>query len=476
VDQHSAPAASGALHGNHAIVVGGGFSGLLAARVLSDHFRRVSVLDQDELADGTEYRSGVPQSRHGHTMLTRGARIIEELFPGLQTELAALGAPIFDLGEFSQIIMPCGWIPRVRLGISIQTFTRPTLEKCIRRRVMARRGVCFRKLYVEGLCWDRTAKRVAGVRIRSREANPSSPVSHSMTMEGDLVVIANGQTSKLTAWLTEAGFPSPGERVINGHLAYSSRIYRIPPGTETTWHLTLEMPHPPSAQRGGGVSHVDGERWLVTLLGAGGEVPPGDELGFAAWAASLRNPHIGAVIASGKPDGAIYRLVKFSNRWTLYHRMPRWPERLLCVGDAVCALNPIYGQGMTISAIQAKLMQNLLEERHPDAGLAELGHRFQRRAARVLRTPWIMATSADRAWDPAHVPRAVQFAQWYMNLLFQLIPSDLDTYRRFWNTTQMVTSPATLFHPLVLGKIAKSAFLSKWSRRTRPLSKKSASW
>jgi 2-polyprenyl-6-methoxyphenol hydroxylase-like FAD-dependent oxidoreductase len=71
--------------------VGGGLTGLLAARVLADHFERVSIVDRDRFPDRPTFRAGVPQSRHIHTRLMRGRQILEQLFPGLGAELATRG-------------------------------------------------------------------------------------------------------------------------------------------------------------------------------------------------------------------------------------------------------------------------------------------------------------------------------------------------------------------------------------------------
>jgi 2-polyprenyl-6-methoxyphenol hydroxylase-like FAD-dependent oxidoreductase len=75
--------------GEHAVVLGASMSGLLAATVLADFYRSVTVVERDALPDGPVNRRGVPQGRHGHALLRRGAQILEELFPGFVDELAA---------------------------------------------------------------------------------------------------------------------------------------------------------------------------------------------------------------------------------------------------------------------------------------------------------------------------------------------------------------------------------------------------
>lgn len=82
--------------GMHALVIGGSMAGLLAARVLLNHFDRVTIVERDRLLEQPTLRQGVPQASHVHVLLTQGQRILEQLFPGLEAELTAAGAPTVD--------------------------------------------------------------------------------------------------------------------------------------------------------------------------------------------------------------------------------------------------------------------------------------------------------------------------------------------------------------------------------------------
>ncbi|MFI9202895.1 FAD-dependent oxidoreductase [Streptomyces sp. NPDC053048] len=425
-------------------MVGSGIAGLLTARVLADHFGEVTVLEQDRIGVDTEYHRGVPQARHPHALLARGGSIIEELFPGLRAELADLGAPVFDFGESSAILYPGGFAPRCVIGIPGQAFTRVALERCVRRRVLAREEVVLRSGFrVEGLCCDTAARRVTGVRGRA---------SVTETIEADLVVDASGQTSRLPRWLVEAGFPAVAERTVDGGASYASRLFDVPGSAAADWTILLEPPLSPT-HRGGGISAVEAGRWLAVLIGVEGEMPPSDEREFLAYAQSLRHPLIGASLAGARPAGPVYRTTGLSNRWRLYHRMPRWPRRLLCLGDAVCRLNPIYGQGMTVAAVQALTLQGLLARHGADSALDALARVFQRRVARSLLVPWLMAVGNDLKGDACRSGRA-RLAHWYVDRLLSLIPDDADVYRRFMRAAQMVSSPATLLHPRVVWRVA----------------------
>jgi 2-polyprenyl-6-methoxyphenol hydroxylase-like FAD-dependent oxidoreductase len=83
--------------GDRAVVLGASMAGLLAARVLTDAYAQVTVIDRDQLPEAGTHRHGVPHGRHLHALLARGQQSLEELFPGLTAELVARGAPVGDV-------------------------------------------------------------------------------------------------------------------------------------------------------------------------------------------------------------------------------------------------------------------------------------------------------------------------------------------------------------------------------------------
>ncbi|MFJ4184942.1 FAD-dependent oxidoreductase [Kitasatospora sp. NPDC089509] len=445
---------AGDRHG-HAVVVGGGVGGLVAARVLADHFDRVTVLEQDTLTADTGYRKGVPQARHTHALLARGGHVMEQLFPGLREELAAQGAPVFDLGESARFRFPSGWAPRTHIGVLVQNATRPALEGCLRRRVLALEPVSIRSGWrVQDLGWDPAHRRVTGVLAAPTSEAPGAGLR---PVAADLVVHAAGRDSHLADWLHRAGYPAPASRTVRSSTTYASRLFKAPPGVMNGYHVVGGTPHAPDVRRAGGVQAVEGGMVIVTLLGAGGEVPPGDERGFLAYARSLPHPDIAEIITAGTPVGPVYRALRLDNRWVLYHRMPRWPERLLVLGDAVCSFNPVYGQGMTVAALEAELLGRLLRRADRVRDLAGIAPRFQRRLARALAVPWAVATSTDLGWAPGGSSPRARLTRWYGDQLIALIPDSPRVYRSVYQVAQMVRSPVALLHPAVLGSVARHA-------------------
>jgi 2-polyprenyl-6-methoxyphenol hydroxylase-like FAD-dependent oxidoreductase len=132
-------AAKNSYLGKCAIVVGAGLGGLSAARVLSDYFDEVMILDRDELPDDAIPRPGVPQGKHAHLLLAGGLKALENLFPGLGNELMRAGAEPIDPG-FHSLIEVAGrdvW-PQIKFGWSTYSMTRPLIERVLRRQVERR--------------------------------------------------------------------------------------------------------------------------------------------------------------------------------------------------------------------------------------------------------------------------------------------------------------------------------------------------
>ncbi|KJK33214.1 hypothetical protein UK23_47085, partial [Lentzea aerocolonigenes] len=342
-----------AMYSDRALVIGAGFAGLLAARVLSESYGDVVLVERDQLAADTEHRAGIPQAHHPHALLARGADVLETLFPKLGVELRAAGAVQADLGSDFMSRAPAGWAPRDPIGLTIHSMTRVTIERIIRRRVLRLPNVSLVDgVTIDGLLHDRGT--ITGVQ-GSRAGRP-------FTDYADLVVDASGRDSKLVSWLAELGVHCPAPMIVNGHLTYTSRVYQVNHDLKLDWKTAYEITHAPTTRRGGAVSSVDGGRWFVTLFGAGGDVAPTDDDGFLSYATTLECQDIAEIIKTATPASPIYRVGNLRSRWNRFHKVPNWPRGLLALGDSVVSLNPVYGHGMTLAALNCADLRELLKE------------------------------------------------------------------------------------------------------------------
>jgi 2-polyprenyl-6-methoxyphenol hydroxylase-like FAD-dependent oxidoreductase len=385
------PHAIGAHTGRRAVVIGAGIAGLLAARVLSDHFEAVTVVERDRLPKAEPSpRPGAPQAGHVHGLLARGHAILERLFPGLDTELAAAGAPLLDWTQDCWWFTFGGWKPRFPSGILTRTVSRDRLEWTIRRRVEAAARVqVLEQREVHALLPAPGGAGVAGVLLRERGGTDGA----TRELGADLVVDASGRGSRAPDWLAALGYPRPSETTVNAFLGYASRWYAPPPGWTADWQVLAMLATPPAGKRGGIIQTVEGGRWVVTLAGAARDYPPTDEGGFRTFARSLPSPELYQAIQQAEPISPIRGYRRTENRLRHYERLRRWPAGFLVLGDAVCSLNPVYAQGMTVAALGALVLDRSL--RRPRMTGSRLARRFQRDLARAQTTPWLLATGED---------------------------------------------------------------------------------
>ena len=466
-----APMAVAAPAYGHAIVVGGSLAGLWAARVLADHFARVTIVDRDRFPADPSPRRGVPQARHVHLLLIRGQRIGEALFPGLTDELAAAGAPAIDWTADCLSHNGGRWAPRFQSGLVTRTCSRDLLEWTIRRRVVAHDRVRLLEgqEVIEAL--PGPAGSVVGVRVRPY-GQAETPTERGEPIEADLVVDASGRDSPAPRWLADLGYGPVAETTITPFLGYASRWYRRPASAGADWQSLIISNEAPRQPRGGVIYPVEDDRWLVTLGGTARDYPPTDEDGFLAFARGLDRPTLYEAIVDAQPLSSVRGYRRTDNRLRHFERLTRWPDGFVALGDAVCAFNPIYGQGMTVSALGALVLGDCLAEqrRRPDGDLVGLARRFQHRLAATNRNPWLLATSEDFRWPTTEGGRPgwpTRLMHRYLDQVNALVGESAPVKRVFVEVLHLIAPPTALFRPAVLLPVLGRAGRSMLDRRTR---------
>jgi flavin-dependent dehydrogenase len=307
--------------GSHALVIGSSIAGLVAARVLLNHFERVTVVERDHLPQAPEPRPGVPQASHVHVLLIQGQKILEQLFPGLEAELIAAGAPLVDWTADLPWLNVWGWASRFPSNLVSLTCSRSLLEWLVRRRLNTYPNLQFlQACQVKGLMANKSKSRVTGVKLHFRDE------PHEAELAADLVVDASGRNSQMPKWLEALDYPPPSETVVNSFLGYSTRWYERPENFQADWKLlnvSYKLPHD---QHGGVLYSVEKNRWVVTLVGIGRDYPPTDEAGFLEFVRNLRSPVIYEAIKDARPISPIYGYRRTENCWRHYEKLSRLPE------------------------------------------------------------------------------------------------------------------------------------------------------
>ncbi len=423
-----------------ALVVGGSMAGLLAARVLSDFCEQVTIVDRDHFPQGSEHRKGVPQGKHAHALLAGGLQVIENMFPGLSAELTHRGAVSADAAADGHWFMEGGCLSKSLSGLTALFMTRPLIETCVRERVLGISKIrTLQTPGVEGLTMTSDNQRVTGVRTASA------------TLEADLVVDASGRGSQTPQWLSSMGYSRPTEERIDVGLGYTTRFFRRDP-SDMPFKFAL-IPPTPEGKCGGVILPQEGNRWIVTLLGYLGKYAPEDLDGFIEYARRLPAPYIYEVIRRTAPIGEAVPFRFPSSVRRHYERLSRFPEGYLVVGDALCSFNPIYGQGMTVAALQADQLRRVLR----DEGIQDTARRFFVCAAKVIDNAWGISVGGDLKMPEIVGPRtfSVKVINWYLGKLHKAAHTDPLATLAFVRVAQLVDPPQAILKPRVAWRVLR---------------------
>jgi hypothetical protein len=434
--------------GKRAVVLGGSMAGLLAARVLADAYAEVVVVDRDTLSGVSDARRGVPQGRHAHALLARGAQILEELFPGLIRELAAADMPQFDMGEMHWHLEGQR-LANYHTGLNAVSVARPNLENHVRARVFGIPNVTFlEETDVTGLETTPDKSVVTGVRIQERTADAAERV-----LPADLVVNTLGRGERMSSWLTELGYATPEKDEVKIGLAYTTTEFLLP-SRPLENDLSIISLATPMTRHGAFFGRVGGDRHQLTLTSMQCEPPSADIEGVLACVKSLPVPAIYEAIRQGEPCTEPVT-IRFPNSVRhRYERLTRFPERLLVMGDGVCSFNPVYGQGMTVAALESLVLRQQLRRGQPPQPRS-----FFHGIAKVIDAPWTVAGGGDLAWPGVEGRRT--FKSNMMNAHFGRVMFGMMFDGRITNSFMrvagLVDPPRSLFYPRTFYRVYKQA-------------------
>ena len=434
--------------GKRAVVLGGSMAGLLAARVLADAYADVVVVDRDTLTGVSDARRGVPQGRHAHALLARGAQILEELFPGLTRELAEADMPQFDMGEMHWHLEGQRLV-NYHTGLNAVSVARPNLESHVRARVAAIPNVTFaEETDVTGLETTPDKGTVTGVRVQERAAGAAERV-----LAADLVVNTLGRGERMASWLSELGYATPEKDEVKIGLAYTTTEFLLP-SRPLENDLSIISLATPMTRHGAFFGRVGGDRHQLTLTSMQCDPPSADIEGVMACVKSLPVPAIYEAIRQGEPC-TDPTTIRFPNSVRhRYERLTRFPERFLVMGDGVCSFNPVYGQGMTVAALESLVLRKQLGRGQPPQPRP-----FFRGIAKVIDAPWTIAGGGDLAWPGVEGRRtrsSNRMNAYFGKVMFGMMFDGRIT-NQFMRVAGLVDPPRTLYYPRNLYRVLKQS-------------------
>jgi len=389
-----------------AIVIGGSLGGLISAATLSHHFKKVIVLEQQEYLDD---RSNAPQRHFIHSLLYRGRSILDKIFPGFSQGMIDRGTMHVDYSEFNAVT-PFGSMPQFKRGefnLTLLSFSRDLLELYIRERVASIKNVEVRtRVTVKELLMDDSDKhRVVGVKTGS-----GSESSDEESLFGSFVVDCSGRSTKTLSQLI--GHFHPGRKisdfqsVVRSNVVYSSSQFKIKKDTPLAvqnginQHYVLFRGAYPSVKTVG-VNAIEDGKAILSLIGVNNPKMP--KTVYEARTSyggpedhpilqKVTNQILDAFECNDEDELKIYK-----KEGSTYQHFEKFNMKgYVALGDVVCSLSPIYGQGMTLVSEQCLILDTLLRQCSlPVEQEANFGPSFQQKVYDAVTLPWTTIAIGD---------------------------------------------------------------------------------
>lgn len=431
----------------HTVVLGAGLAGLLAAAAAADVGHDVTIVERDRLPDSPTQRRGVPQGSHLHSLLSHGWQVIEQLVPGVIGDLVTAGAHVLDdahLGARMHIQNGPYAFNRTDpltdpAALTTYLVTRPLLEYQLRRRVERMPNVTIEDGHDVGELVAAQGNRITGVTISGRHTGVTR------TLRTDLVIDATGRGTRTPLLLKQLGYEPPPQRTFTVHGVYYSQHIAIPDQHVFDERLVLVVPAS-GAGRGGLIA---GERdvWTLTIATHADErsAPPSTLAEMLTRAAGFVPPHIHRALQQAQPlsDVTVHRYP--GGAWHRYDRCTRLPNGLVVLGDALCCLDPINGQGVTLAAMHVEALHAQLRMyEHVDP------QHFYRSLTAVIAPVW--AANQPPGTAPARglvdVARR-RVLRWVQRKVLEAA-GDIVVTERLVRIVNMVDPPQRLLEPRLL--------------------------
>ena len=439
------------LFGHRAIVIGAGIGGLSIAGALAKYFEQVEVFERDRLTASAASRSGTPQDRHPHGLLAGGLRALGEIFPGFESDLAGAGAVSVRIAQDIQYERPdVGILPKRDFGLSLLCASRPLIELVLRRRAEAVANIALRPgCRVTEIVPAGRGALVHGIRFVAGSGR-------SETLEADLVVDASGRGGLTLTLLDTLGWERPAETEIGVDLSYATVVVPVPPNAPPDWKLVLTQPDPPFLALHAVLVPTEDNRWIIAIADHHATFRLETWESFLETSRSLTTPTVYNALRCAEPPDGIRHYRFPASIWKHFERLPRLPRGVLPVADALCRFNPIHGQGMSVAAKQARLLQAVSRRAaaEPDR-IAALQTGFMAEVASVLETPWNMSTSADLAFPATRGERPDKFdeARQFEAAVFRAAVADPVVHRATMEVAQLLQPQSLLHEPEIMRRI-----------------------
>lgn len=370
----------------HAVIIGGGMAGLIAAAVAARHFKTVTLIDKDRFPDTPHPRKAVPQGHHVHALLKSGEIFLSDLFPDFRQKALGAGCLEFRVRSQWRTYGGNGWIAPVDIGLTALSQTRPLIEQVLRGLVSGRETVSFMTGTVEDLQTGQTTTEVH--------------LSDGTSLQADLVIDASGRGGGTRRWLASLNGPDVPVDTYHPEIRYASALFsrRIHDGPNYGGWLMFT---PAPGRKGAVALPVENDRWLVTVYTRFGDPEPHSEEDFRAFLLDLPDQKIAGLIQDETAETSISTYAIPKVQFRRFDKVAEFmPAGYLPLGDAIATFSPINAQGMSVAALQAKTLGEALMQYSGDANWrASLPPEYLMKAAMPAEWAWILCQALDAGFD-----------------------------------------------------------------------------
>jgi flavin-dependent dehydrogenase len=415
-----------------AVVIGAGMAGLMAATVLSEQFAEVIIIEKDELPNSPQIRKGVPQGAHVHTFLGYAVEAMDDLLPGIMSELYKAGAVRIRRNQDIWFHDASGPTPIRDVGILTPSVTRPLLEHVTRRRVLALSNVHIKEATrFTGFCSGDKCD-ISGVQVQTGDTKSE--------IRSTLVVDCSGRATSLPRWLDNEGYGKVERQELGIGMAYTSGLFRPPSDLVNDSWACLMLAIPPNT-RAAYLTPVDGGLWLATMYGRGGDMAPRDAEGFVEWTKGLAHPVIHEKLRRAESTSNFWTYKIPKGTWFRYDRMEQFPSGLIPMGEAFTSFNPMYGQGISLAAGQARALRSAIAE-----GTGRLAPLYFAGSEPLNQVAWSVMETRDleHTSTTGNRPDDIE-KRWSMGAAIRkLAETDSEVHRLSVHVTHLLEPPSVL--------------------------------
>lgn len=430
--------------GETVVVAGAGMGGLCAAAAVSDYFNEVIVVERDEFPTNPQFRVGVPQGAHVHTLLGFAVEAFESLLPGIMDDLYAAGAVKIRRNFDIWFHDAYGPTPRRDVGILTPSVTRPLLEHIVRKRVADLGNVTFLTGARINAYLSDTSGKVTGASIKFRGGINEE-------LSSDLVIDCAGRGSCLPRWLEEQGYGEIPAQTIEIDMGYTSGLFEPPEDLANETWACLMLAVPPGL-RASYLTPVDGGLWLATMYGRAGDFAPREHVGFVEWTKGLAHPCIYERLVRAKPASQLrsFRIPK--GVWRRFDKMEKFPDAILPLGEVFTAFNPMYGQGISLAASQALAISRAFAKINSLHAGEEFRKEYFDGCYEMNQTGWGVMETRDFEYSSTKGSRPLDIEKkWRLGKTVRdLAETDEEVHELSVRVTHLLESPTSLInHPEV---------------------------